>query len=54
MGLETTMGEVFPCWHGSTFDLGTLAATSVVKMRGQRFTFCRRYVSSASVMKLGM
>ncbi len=48
------MGEVFPCWYGSTFNLEILAATSVVEMRGQKFTFCRRYASSASVMKLGM
>ena len=35
MGLETTMGEIFPCRQGSTINLGRLAAAILVEARGQ-------------------
>ena len=57
MGLEATAGESPPGRQGlSVYLSNVLASGCVFSRRGKvkRDTFCKRYVSSEGVMKLGM
>lgn len=56
MSLKTAVGEVFPRWQGSVVDLAKVSsylACGHGKSKPRAITFCKRYASSASVMKLG-